>query len=256
MRPNLIERQAADWEALGATMEIEQSRRISWPRGSESRTESPNISASPPDSPHAFARYYGLCRDYTDGCAMNDDLVPFPPDDADQQMLDPQSTPTLEVLANATGVSGPDQPERLDVDRSTAGYLSALVSLTQVESVSDCIDDGCSRRKMDLELPILSGDHDLQMCKLQRRNELKLTAAGVDPLIFQQSGESFDWSQADIERKSQLDRGLESEKLDVHRDALEYFQGVCKLSKGGEWDLLDETAPIPEVSCKTADWYG
>lgn len=187
------------------------------------------------DTPLEYARYHGLCTDYEMHDPLSSELITCLPEDA----FDDPDEVTPEFNADLLKRQVQDSlNEKLDVDKETATFLLSVLAVGKGDldlNVGDFIDSRF--RPLKLELPLLARDHEVEMAALWRRNEVELTAQGIEPFVLdlgKDEGLVFATSASDD--KYRLDRGLENEKLDVERETVGFLRDVKSLAAASEID--------------------
>ena len=202
------------------------------------------------DTPLEYARFHGLCRDYETDRPLSSALIPLAQEDFSCTTDEPEGALFHEALMSEVQAS---LNERLDVDKEAAGFLmSILKSCKQDESDQIRVDLAVSSpKRLKLELPVLAGDHDVDMINLRRRHEVKLTSKGIEPFkLDTEKGQSLVFSSAEIKDKQRLDAELQNEKVDVSKETVELFRELRDLTSSGEVDYVDEAYKSYKVSLK------
>lgn len=200
------------------------------------------------DTPLEYARFHGLCRDYEMDHPLFSALIPPAQEDPSHIADEPGSTLFPEALmAEVHGSLN----ERLDVDKEAASFLmSILKTCKRDESDHIGIDPAILKyKRLKLELPVLAGDHEVDMITLRRRHEVKLTSKGIEPFqLDTEKGESLVFSSAEINDKQRLDGELQNEKLDIGKETVELFRQLRDLTSGDEVDYVNEAYGSYKVS--------
>jgi hypothetical protein len=200
------------------------------------------------DTPLEYARFYGLCRDYEMDHPLFSALIPPAQEDpfhiADglEDALFPEA-----LMAEVYGSLN----ERLDVDKEAASLLMSVLKACKRDETDQIRIDPpiLSAKRVKLELPVLAGDHEVDMIALRRRHEVKLTSKGIEPFhLDTEKGESLVFSSAEINDKQRLDRELQHEKLDVGKETVELFRQLRELTSGEEVDYVSEAYNSYKVS--------
>lgn len=202
------------------------------------------------DTPLEYARFHGLCRDYEMDHPLSKVLIPLAKEDLSSTTDEPEGALVHEALLAEVHDS---LNERLDVDKEAASFLmSILKTCKQDENEQIRVDPTIlSPKRLKLELPILAGDHDVDMIDLRRRHEVKLTSNGIEPFqLDTEKGESLVFSSAEIKDKQRLDAELQNEKLDVSKETVELFRELRDLTSSDEVDYVKETYSSYKVSLK------
>lgn len=203
------------------------------------------------DTPLEYARYHGLCTDYEKDEPLSSELIPCLPEDA---FDDPDEVPPGFDAASVKRRVQDNLNEKLDVDKETATFLLSVLAMGKGDldlNVGDFIDSRF--RPMKLELPLLARDHEVEMTALWRRNEVKLTAQGIEPFVLDlEKDEGLVFATSASDDKYRLDRGLENEKLDVERETVGFLRDVKSLAAASEIDHAVEAHEAYKVgSCRT-----
>lgn len=203
------------------------------------------------DTPLEYARYHGLCTDYEKDDPLSSELIPCLPEDA---FDDPDEVPPGFDADSVKRQVQDSLNEKLDVDKETATLLLSVLAAGKGDfdlNVREFIDSRF--RPMKLELPVLARDHEAEMAALRRRNEVKLTARGIEHFVLDlEKDEGLVFPTSASEDKYRLDRGLENEKLDVGRETVGFLHDVKSLAAASEIDHAVEAHEAYKVgSCRT-----
>lgn len=195
------------------------------------------------DSPLEYARFHGLCRDYEMDHPLRSRLVPSPTRDARRDLEEPSDL-TFWMCSEVVGQQVQDSlaNERWDVDKETAALLLEVLALEK-QSAGDELArlKDVDMRPLRLELPVLAGDHDFEMMGLRRRNEVRLSGAGVVPFPLDvEKDEGLAFSKAAVDDKHRLDHSLAREKLDISKETLEFLRELSAVSVEGDMDYAAE----------------
>lgn len=214
--------------------------------------DSSDIEESEPelDTPQEHAQYRGLCEDYGNDDPLFSGLIPSLPEDAFEGL--DELAPGLDADFIKRQVKE-SLNERLDVDKETATFLLSVLATGKGDLVSSLEEMIDSRLKpLKLELPVLARDHEVEMTALRRRNEVKLTAQGIEPFVLDfEKDKGLVFPTSASEEKCTLDRELENEKLDVGREMVGFLRDVKGLAISREADYAAEAHEAYTV-CK--DW--
>jgi hypothetical protein len=200
------------------------------------------------DTPLEYARFHGLCRDYEMDRPLFSALIP--PAQEDPSHIADELEDALFPEALMAEVHG-SLNERLDVGKEAASLLmSVLKTCKRDETDQIRINPAIlSPKRVKLELPVLAGDHEVDMIALRRRHEVKLTSKGIEPFqLDMEKGESLVISSAEIKDKQRLDVELQNEKLDVGKETVELFRQLRELTSGEEVDYVSEAYNSYKVS--------
>jgi hypothetical protein len=200
------------------------------------------------DTPLEYVRFYGLCRDYEMDNPLFSALIPLA--QADPSYVADELEGALFPKALIAEVHD-SLNERLDVDKEAASFLmSILKTCKRDESEQTSVDPAIlSPKRQKLELPVLAGDHEVDMIFLRRRHEVKPTSKGIEPFqLDTEKGESLVFSSAEINDKQRLDSELQNEKLDIGKETVELFRQLRELTSGEEVDYVSEAYNSYKVS--------
>jgi len=192
------------------------------------------------DSPMAYARFYGLRRDFPFDLPLSSDLIPLPPENMYLDMEEPPVLSRAEALQADVWESLKN--EKLDVDRETATFLASLLRAAKRSELDpiDVVLEPESLHRLKLELPLLAKDHEVEMLALRRRNEVRLCSEGIEHFqLDPEKDESIAFPRAQIDKKLSLDRELANEKLDVGKETVELLRDLRELWSGKDGNLLD-----------------
>lgn len=194
------------------------------------------------------ARFHGLCRNYEMEDPLASDLIPLPEEEfcCDDTELEHylRHDEILKTVHDSLS-------ERLEIDRNAVTFLmSTLRACKQYEGEEIPVDMECSDpRGLKLELPVLAGDHEVEMISLRRRNEVRLDCQGIKPFqLDKEKGESIEFSSAEIDNKRRLDTELRNEKLDVGKETVELLLQLRELAGGKVDDYASEAYHSYKVS--------
>jgi len=196
-----------------------------------------------PDSPLGYARYYGLCQDYKEGHVLDSMLIPLPPQlDAqpDETSVDEEIGSFLDNSKAHVGETHQMERENFDVDEETATFLRSVTALgKQVPSSWHGQETGLGKLKLDL--PVLSGDHEVFMLKIRRRNAVRLSSNGITTFVLDdEADEGPHFSSHRSSEKDTLEKEIMSEKLDVDEETIEYLRDVHKLLTSKTQDVAGD----------------
>lgn len=204
------------------------------------------------DTPLEYARFHGLCRDYEMDDPLSSLLIPPAQEDLSHIADEAESTLFPETLVAEVHGS---LNERLDVDKEAAGFLMSILKTCKRDESDQVKVDPIilSPKRLKLELPVLAGDHEVDMITLRRRHEVKLTSEGIEPFqLDREKGESLVFSSAEINDKRRLDSQLQNEKLDVGKETVELFRQLRELTSANEVDYVNEAYNSYKVRLKVA----
>jgi hypothetical protein len=229
--------------------------------GFSSASSSEDEDGSPePDTPLEYARYHGLCRDFQADHPLSSEFIPLPLDGVERIADEFGDVSYLDALqAEVHGSLN----ERLDVDKEAAKFLMAILRTCKQDEHDQTRVDLASLelatpgpRRLKLELPVLSGDHEVEIMSLRRRHEVKLTFKGIEPFqLDEEKGEGLRFSPAEIDDKHRLNGELQNEKLDVSKETVELFRQLRDFTAGKEFDYANEAYSSYKVSLRPSIMY-
>jgi hypothetical protein len=213
-----------------------------------------------PDTPLEYARYHGLCRDFQTDHPLSSELIPLPLDGLERIADEFGDGSYLDALQAEVHDS---LNERLDVDKDAAKFLMAILRTCKQDERDQVRVDLASLelatpgpRRLKLELPVLSGDHEVEIMSLRRRHEVKLTFKGIEPFqLDEEKGEGLKFSPAEVDGKHRLDGELQNEKLDVGKETVELFRQLRAFTAGKEFDYANEAYSSYKVSLGPSIMY-
>ncbi|KAI8942536.1 hypothetical protein NX059_000598 [Plenodomus lindquistii] len=170
-----------------------------------------------------YARYYGLCADYTSENWHVRDIVAPSDDDIDRDLRDLSATVTTDQICALT-------KERLSVSRDAALLLKAVLALQAAPAEVEETED---RRKWMLslrqEVPVLKTDHELDMLRFGSVALPDLRKSRIpSEMTNAEKDEGFEWPSKYFAYPAQCDKQLRAEKLGVTKEVLLCLQGAVK----------------------------
>jgi hypothetical protein len=226
-----------------------------------SASSSEDEDSSPePDTPLEYARYHGLCRDFQADHPLSSELIPLPLDGLDRIADEFGDGSYLDALQAEVHSS---LNERLDVDKEAAKFLMAILRTCKQDEHDQIRVDLASLelatpgpRRLKLELPVLSGDHEVEIMSLRRRHGVRLTGKGIEPFqLDDEKGEGLKFSPAEVDDKHRLDGELQNEKLDVGKETVELFRQLRDFAAGKGFDYANEAYSSYKVSLRPSIMY-
>jgi hypothetical protein len=206
------------------------------------------------DTPLEYARFHGLCRDYEMDHPLFSAWIPPAQEDPSHVAEEHENTLSPEALVAEVNES---LNERLDVDKEAASFLMSILKTCRRDECDHIVIDPAilNPKRMKLELPVLAGDHEVDMIALRRRHEVKLTSDGIESFqLDTEKGEGLVFAPTEINDKQLLDRELQNEKLDVGKETVELFRQLRDLTSSGEVDYVNEAYISYKVSVKLRGW--
>ena len=203
---------------------------------SPSCSSSPNQNNGPNgEDPIAYARYYGLCRDYEEERLLDTDLIPLPNYD---QVEDADDFSGLGFDIAAVHQSF---DERLDVDKDTANYLSAALSMGRHADAGDDYDAAIRLKQMKIEIPLLQTDHDADILRLRHKSCVKISFKGMTPFkLDAKKDEGSELPPQYAAAKAALDKDIRDAKLDLTGETIDYLKEIHGLLTQEGPNLADQ----------------
>ncbi|KAK6430420.1 hypothetical protein LTR95_013427 [Oleoguttula sp. CCFEE 5521] len=193
----------------------------------DSSGETSESSDDESDVPLHYSRKYRMTEDYLDGNPLESEFIPYPPETADDDRVDPQGTIDL---ASCTVDVRDALCERLDVDKDTITYLAEIAVLDMPMQRDRQIDVGHSVREQKMELPILREDHDMQMRRARARNKLELTSRDIEPFSLDvEADEGHVFPQRMHAEVQVLDKAVTDEKWTLSQETMEYLRDLMTM---------------------------
>lgn len=192
------------------------------------------------ETPMQYAQFHGLLENYETDQPLKSELIPYQSEDIFQELRDPSNLLGMETIQKELDES---LNERLDIDRETAEFLLSLLAAKRQTAGDLDVQPllNSELKPLKLELPVLAGDHDLEMSALRHRNIVKPRALGINPFdLDAEKDESISFPQAAIADKLRLEQELRNEKLDVTKEIVEFLQDVRSLSVAEHVDYASE----------------
>lgn len=176
-----------------------------------------------------YARLHELTTDHTASNPFNSGFAPLPPVDWELDLEDSDLT-NIGLLLSLSALDGHTVVEKLDIDKDSAAVLASVVKLGQDDDFFDGWQEDYAIRLNDLKLdePILPTDPQLDLLRLESRNEARIQAAGMQLLAPEDIKEpAFMNAKRDAELREEL-KIRDHEKLDIDRATIDYLGEICK----------------------------
>ncbi|KAJ4301672.1 hypothetical protein N0V90_003765 [Kalmusia sp. IMI 367209] len=180
-----------------------------------------------------YARFHGLCRDYTQEHLVFDRIIPPSDEGFGSDLRDPQdaivSTDNIDNLTK----------EPLAVSQEAAMLLKSVLFLQEAPPNLQTIPDGRKRiLSLKQEVPILRTDNDLDMLEFSSVVEPSFaeTKIPLEP-VNEEDDEGLEWPSKYFKYPTQCDERAKSEKLTIPKEVLLYLQAAIKdfdLPEGSE----------------------
>lgn len=187
-----------------------------------------------------YARFHGLCSDYTQELQRLDCFV-GPPASAVDIDLDLQ----MEGLSPPTNLTDMLIKERLAVSKEAVTLLKNTQSSLSVPSEPSLVaSDQRYTRRLKQEVPILLSDNELDMLRFGSAMEMSFNDLRI-PLesIHDDPDNGLEWSPKCLALPEQCDARVRHEKLSVSRDILLYIQEATSHATLSEIsEAIDESA--------------
>ncbi|RDW80539.1 hypothetical protein BP5796_05237 [Coleophoma crateriformis] len=214
-----------------------------------------------------YARLKGLARDHL--------AEPFPwpqimklQEKIPHCLLDGPELPNLDLESLTAGLS---DKERLILSKEGARLLATTQRGEDSVDVLSSLSNLRKAKWIKLELPLLISDHEWDCRQFARREDFEPQLRDIklpEELVDEDSGEGFTIPLQEWDLSDGFMEGIQSERLVVRRDTLNFLRGVVK----GEWTDEDEevlsdrlrykrnlaresvTPPLLPMSSSVMDW--
>ncbi|KAF2239876.1 hypothetical protein EV356DRAFT_571965 [Viridothelium virens] len=191
-----------------------------------------------------YARFYGLCQDFTKLNALEIIRPPLLSDnDNFDEVFDPIHGASVRRLEEA-GLQ-----ERLNISQEAAAQLRWMSSLKAEDPPIHDLQQFEPIRlvRLQVEVPLLRTDHDLDM-RTFRALQLDDQQSRHDFLfeeLVEEADQGLTWPSTCNELPAQYDVQLKAEKISVRRDVLLYMQSTIKddIAAQDEKDTMDSILP-------------
>lgn len=170
-----------------------------------------------------YARFYGLCVDYTSEDLYARGFIAPSDCDIDRDFLNLSPTITTNKLCELTR-------ERLTVNKDTAVLLQTIHSLQAAPPE----DPSATHRRewirgLKQELPVLATDPELDLLRfgnvaLPDLGNLRIPSEATN----QENDEGFEWPSKYLAYPAQCDKRIKAEKLAVTREVLLHLQEAIR----------------------------
>ena len=209
-----------------------------------------DASHSGEDYPMSFveqARSSGLCNNYLTENPLESSYIPSPPETVVEDLADP---PGVQSVALLGALNGANIHEKWDVDKETAGFLASVLALGDDDGLPLELEDTyVSFRDLKLPEPLLHCDPELELQDLRRRNQVKMSGAGILPFTNKDGdGEAMQWSEQEYKSHADVDRLAASEKLDISLDVSSLLKDIACVGMLSDCDVLDAVLESDRVS--------
>ena len=171
-----------------------------------------------------YARFHGICRDYTKEILQLDCITPPSSEAFDLGLRDPKNAIPL------TNSGDELIKDRLAVSREAALLLKAVHELQEAPPDLRLISDRRKHiRSLKQEVPILRTDNELDMLEFGSAVELRFTDLQL-PLeaVDEENGEGLQWPSIYLTFPERCMEQAQDEKLGVPRETLIYLQDVIR----------------------------
>lgn len=164
-----------------------------------------------------YTRFHALSSNYLDHRYDKIDLQVLPSsDNVTLDFSDPPGAPILSLPQDFSEI------EKLDLDEHGRSLL-LWIYCCQAPSSGDYLDELKPSHRQDLRLgpPLLRTDHELDIRSLARRKDQSWNISCYSPRgVDEEKDEGFTWPTCSARLPEKYDCEVDSEKLDVSRDAL------------------------------------
>ncbi|KAF9635152.1 hypothetical protein BFW01_g6047 [Lasiodiplodia theobromae] len=187
------------------------------------RHNSSNQTLDPDASVLEYARFHRICRDYAHSDPLDPRYLPQAPIFLLQDLTDPP------VCSRFQPNEAPDTSERLEIDAAAVNVLKTVSALQNHHPVTETYSNPRLVRHLKVETPLLNTDHELDSIRFKKRDNLRLTDVNL-PIEFtdDEKDEGLSWPSQCHGFSEQFYRDIESDRLEVQKQALLYLQSVAK----------------------------
>lgn len=176
-----------------------------------------------------YARYYGLCQDYTLTNPLDPSGLPSP---------SPSVHPSSDDLQLPELSSDFMGEEKCTLDIASAKFLRSI-ALSQMEEEFDDLYDHHSKEDAKIEGPLLRTDAELDLkrfCRI-RKAEDNLNVISFGSFDADQTEEpKLEWLDSELPAKKDLE--AHTEKLQLNKAAVDFLKDVCVHTEMGLDDAL------------------
>ncbi|KAL9088450.1 MAG: hypothetical protein Q9165_006174 [Trypethelium subeluteriae] len=186
-----------------------------------------------------YARFYGLCQDFTKLNALETTKLPVLSGDCYlDEVFDPIHGESVQRLDKA-GLH-----ERLNISQEAAAQLRWMGLLKAEKSLNHDLQQFEPRRvvRLKVEVPLLKTDHDLDMRTFRalQFDEQQNKHNFLFEELIEEADQGPTWPSTCNDLPAQYDAQLKAEKISIRRDVLLYLQSNIK----DDIAALDEEAII------------
>ncbi|KJX93174.1 hypothetical protein TI39_contig4375g00007 [Zymoseptoria brevis] len=122
--------------------------------------------------------------------------------------------------------------EKWNVDRETAQFLSSVMSLMSPSENTEH-DAHLGFRKFKVEEPLLSTDPIVDIQRLQERNVVCVTTAGMEPFVLsKKNDERLTWDKKSLKLPDQVEKEIAAEKVIVDSETANFLKEVFQDMEG------------------------
>ncbi|KAB2570215.1 hypothetical protein DBV05_g11141 [Lasiodiplodia theobromae] len=170
-----------------------------------------------------YARFHRICRDYARSDPLDPRYLPQAPIFLLQDLTDPPGCSRIQPN------EAPDTSERLEIDAAAVNVLKTVSALQNHRPVTEAYSNPRLVRHLKVETPLLNTDHELDSIRFRKRDNLRLTDVKLPiELTDDEKDEGLSWPSHCHGFSEQFYREIESDRIEVQKQALLYLQSVAK----------------------------
>lgn len=187
------------------------------------RHNSSDQTLDPDASVLEYARFHRICRDYARNDPLDPRYLPQPPIFLLQDLTDPPGCSRVQHN------EAPDTSERLEIDAAAVNVLKTVSALQTHRPTTEPYSNPRLVRHLKVETPLLNTDHELDSIRFRKRDNLRLSDVKLPiELTDDEKDEGLSWPSQCHGFSEQFYREIESDRLEVQKQALLYLQSVAK----------------------------
>ncbi|KAK0645122.1 hypothetical protein DIS24_g8202 [Lasiodiplodia hormozganensis] len=170
-----------------------------------------------------YARFHRICRDYARSDPLDPRYLPQAPIFLLQDLTDPPGCSRVQPN------EAPDTSERLEIDAAAVNVLKTVSALQNHRPATGTYSNPRLVRHLKVEAPLLNTDHELDSIRFRKHDNLRLTDVKLPiELTDDEKDEGLSWPSQSRGFSQQFYREIESDRLEVQKQALLYLQSVAK----------------------------
>lgn len=187
------------------------------------RHNSSDQTLDPDASVLEYARFHRICKDYARSDPLDPRYLPQAPIFLLQDLTDPPGCSRVQPNA------APDTSERLEIDAAAVNVLKTVSAFQSNRPVTETYSSPRLLRHLKVETPLLNTDHELDSIRFRKRDNLRLTDVKLPiELTDDEKDEGLSWPSQCHGFSEQFHREIESDRLEVQKQAFLYLQSVAK----------------------------